>query len=103
MLQKTEEDLRDIFQRNCVQIIWGTLLTDRISNSRLYEKYGPVSLSRDIMRERLRWLEHVLRTKEGRLSSANRLGVNRLQSLVGVGGCFKERFKGNGNLIEGRL
>ena len=42
-------------------------MTDRISNSRLCEKCGLIPLSRAIMRERLRWLGHVLRMKDGRL------------------------------------
>ena len=40
--------------------VLGTRLTGRISNSRLYEKCGSIPLSRAIMRERLRWLGHVL-------------------------------------------
>ena len=65
---KAEEDLLDIFQRNCLRIVLGTRLTDHISNGRLYEKYGSIPLSRAIMNERLRWLEHVLQMKEDRLS-----------------------------------
>ena len=42
-------------------------LTDRISNSRLYEKCGSIPLSRAIMKERFRWLGHVLRMKGDRL------------------------------------
>ena len=38
----------------------GTRLTNRISNSRLYEEYGSISLSRAIIRESLRLLEPVL-------------------------------------------
>jgi hypothetical protein len=66
-LQKTEKDLLDVFQRKCLRIVLGTRLTDRISNSRLYEKCGLIQLSRTIMRERLRWLGHVLRMKDDRL------------------------------------
>ena len=32
------ENLPDVFQRNCLQIVLGTWLTDCISNSRLYKK-----------------------------------------------------------------
>jgi len=42
-------------------------MTDRISNSRLYEKYGPMPLFRAEMKERLRWLGYVLRMKDNRL------------------------------------
>ena len=66
-LQKADENLLDVFQRNCLRIVLGTRLTDRISNSRLYEKCGSIPLSGAIMKERLRWLGHVLRMKDDRL------------------------------------
>ena len=66
-LRKTDEDLLDVFQRNCLRIVLGIRLTDRISNSRLCRKCGPVPLFRAIMRERLRWLGHVLQMKNGTL------------------------------------
>ena len=47
-----------------VQGIW---LTDRISNSRQYEKCGSIPLYRAIMKERLRWLGYVLLMKDDRL------------------------------------
>ena len=76
-LRKADEDLLDLFQRNCLRIVLGTRLTDLISNSRLYEKCGSIPLSRAIMRERVRWLGHVLRIKDNRFSfSANCLGLN---------------------------
>ena len=37
VLQKAEEDLLDVFQRHCLQIVFGTQLTDCISNSELYK------------------------------------------------------------------
>ena len=67
MLRKTDENLLDVFQQNCLGIVLGTRLTDRISNNRLYEKYGSIPLSRSIMKERLRWLGHVVRMKDDRL------------------------------------
>ena len=66
-LRKADENLLDVFQRNCLRIVLGTRLTDRISNSRLYEKCGSIPLSGAIMKERLRWLGHVLRMKDDRL------------------------------------
>ena len=66
-LRKADENLLDAFQRNCLRIVLGTRVTDRISNSRLYEKCGSIPLSRAIIKERLRWLGHVLRTKDDRL------------------------------------
>ena len=42
-------------------------LTKRISNIRLYEKCDSIPLSRTIIRERLRWLGHVLRMKDDKL------------------------------------
>ena len=66
-LRKVDEDLLDVFQRNCLRIVLGTRLTDRISNSRLYEKCGSILFSKDIMKERLRWLGHVLWMKDDRL------------------------------------
>ena len=67
MFRKADEDLLDIFQRNCLQIVLGTRLTDCISNSRLYEKYSPIPLSKAIGRERLRLLKHLLRMKDDKL------------------------------------
>lgn len=37
-------------------------------NSKLYEKFGSIPHSKAIMRERLRWLEHVLQLKNDILS-----------------------------------
>ena len=93
-LQKVDEDLLDVFQRNCLRIVLGTRLTNRISNSRLYEKCGSIRLSRTIMIERFRWLGHVLRMKDDRLPKivlfANRLGLHESRSSSsGVGGCHK--------------
>jgi hypothetical protein len=59
--------LLDVFQRNCLRIVLGTRLTDRISNDRLYEKCGSIPLSRAIMKERLRWLGNVVGIKDDRL------------------------------------
>ena len=66
VLQNTD-DLLDVFQINCIRTVLGTRLTDRISNSRLYEKFGLTSPSRAIIRERFRWLGYVLRMKDDRL------------------------------------
>ena len=66
-LRKTEEDLLDVFQRNCLQILLGTRLTGRISSSGLCGKCGSILLSRAIMRESLRWLGHFLQMKHDRL------------------------------------
>ena len=67
VLRKADENLLDVFQRNCLRIVLGTRLTDRISNSRLYEKCSSIPLSRPIMKERLRWLGHVSWMKDDRL------------------------------------
>jgi len=67
VLRKKDENSLDIFQRNCLRIVLGTRLTDRITNSRLYEKCGSIPFSGAIMKERLRWLIHVLRMKDDRL------------------------------------
>ena len=66
-LREADDNLLDVFQRNCLRIVLGTRLTDRISNSRLYEKCGSIPLSRAMMKVRLRWLGHVLRMKDDRL------------------------------------
>ena len=63
-LRKADEDLPYVFHRNCLRIVMGIRLTERISNSRLYER---CTLSRDIMKERFRWLGHVVRMKDDRL------------------------------------
>ena len=57
-LRKTDEDLLDVFHRNCLRIVLGTQQIDLISNSRLYEKCGKILLSRALVRGRLRWLGH---------------------------------------------
>jgi len=36
VLRKTDADLLDVFQRNCLRIVLGTRQTDRILNSWLY-------------------------------------------------------------------
>ena len=66
-LQQADEDLLHVFLRNCLWMAMGTLLTDQISNSRLYEKCGSIPFSRAIMRESLRWLGNVLQMKGDRL------------------------------------
>ena len=66
-LRIADEDLLDVFQSNCLRIVLGIRLTDRISNSWLYEKCGSIPLSKAIMQESLRWLGHVLRMKDDRL------------------------------------
>ena len=73
-LRKADENLQDVSQRNCLRIVLGTRLTDRISNSRLYEKCGSIPLSRAVTKERLRWLCHVLRMKDDRLPKIVLLG-----------------------------
>ena len=66
-LQKADENLLYVFQRNSLRIVLGTRLTYHISNSRLYEECGSIPLSGAIMKERLRWLGHVLWMKDDRL------------------------------------
>ena len=90
MPRKTDENLLDVFQRNCLRIVLGTQLTDLISNRRLYEKCGSIPLSKAITKERFRWLGHSLQMKDDRLPKiillANRLGLHRKQVvLVWVG------------------
>ena len=48
-LQKTEEDLSDVLEVNCVLIVLSSRLTSRISKIKLYEKCGSISFSRAIM------------------------------------------------------
>ena len=52
-----------VFQKNCILIVSGTHLTDHIFGNKLCEKYDSVALFRSVMRETLRFLECVLRTK----------------------------------------
>ena len=66
-LRKADKNRLDVFQKDCTQVVIDTRLTDRISNSRLYEKCGSISFSRAIMKERLIRLGHVLRMKDDRL------------------------------------
>ena len=45
-LQKTEEYLLNVFQRNSLQVLLGYRLTDCISNSKLYENRSSIPFSR---------------------------------------------------------
>ena len=54
----TEEDLLDVFLRNCLPIV--SFLT-WISKTTLCEKCVSILLSRAIMGEKFKWLGHVLR------------------------------------------
>jgi hypothetical protein len=99
--------LLDVFQRNCLRIALGTRLTDRILNSRLYEKSGLIPLSRATMREKLRWLGHVLRTKDdilpkivpfGQPSRAKRKAG---RPWLGIEGVIKKDLKEMGTSWEG--
>ena len=104
MLQKADEDLLDVFQRNILRIVLGTRLTNRISNIRLYEKIGSIPLPRDIINERLRWLGHVHWMKDERLpkivlfDQPSRVNGKQVVSS-GVGGCHGEKLKGNGKFL----
>ena len=62
-----DEVLLDIFHGNCPRRVLGVYSTNRISNSKLYDKYGSILLSEVIMRERLELIGHVLQMKEERL------------------------------------
>ena len=68
VLRKAGENLLDIFQRNCLRIVLGARMTDRISNCRLYEKCGSILLSGAIVKERLRCIGHVLQMRDNKLS-----------------------------------
>ena len=74
----------------------GTRLTDHISNSRLYE-VSSILLSKAIMRERLRWLGHVLWMKDGRLpkiflfSQPSKAKPKACRPRSGVSECHKGR------------
>ena len=94
-LRKADDDLLDVFQRHCQQIVLGTRLTDRISKSRFYEKCGSIPLSGAIMKERLRRLSHVLRMKYDRLPKIVLFWptvwgyTESRSSLSGLGECHK--------------
>ena len=85
-VQKADENLLDVFQRNCLQTVLGTRLTASISNSRFYKKCSSIMLSRVIMKERLRWLGPILQTKDDRFQRlsflANHLGLYRKQVIL---------------------
>ena len=66
-LRKTEEDLLGVLLRKCLWFFMGTRLNNNISNTRLCKECGSILLSRAIMRERLKWLGHVLRMKDAKL------------------------------------
>ena len=40
-LQKADENLLDVSQRNCLRIVLDTRMTNRILKSRLYEWFNP--------------------------------------------------------------
>ena len=79
-------------------------MTYLISNSKLCEKCGSILLPRAIMREKLKWLGHVLLKKDDRLpkivlvSQPSR--AKQKQVIPNrMGGSRKERFKGNFNVL----
>ena len=53
-LRKTDKDLLDVFLRNCLRIVLGSLLIESMSNSRLCEKCRSNPLSKAIVRETLK-------------------------------------------------
>ena len=57
-LLKTDEDLLNVFQRNCQRFLLSIQLTDRISNINLHEKYDSIPLSWAIVKEKLRCLQN---------------------------------------------
>ena len=63
-----DENLLDVSQRNYLRVVLGTRLTDGISNSSLDEKCDSIPSFRSIRKERLRWIGHILRMKDDRLS-----------------------------------
>ena len=63
----SRQNLQYVFQINCLWIIHGAWLNDCISNTRLDKKYGSVLIFRVIIRERLRWLGHIVWMKDERL------------------------------------
>ena len=65
----------DIFLRNCLRIVFGNRLTSRISDTLLYAKRGSIPLYGAIMRERLRWLGHVLQMKDDALPKVVLFGL----------------------------
>ena len=85
----------------------GTRLTDRISNSRLYEKCGSIPRSLVIMEKRLRWLRHVLRMKGDILaktllfSQLSRAKRKAYFPCLGREGVIKKDLKEIGTLWEG--
>ena len=60
-LRKADKNLLDVFQKDCTRVVIDTRLTDRISNSRLYEKCGSIALSMTIMKEWLGWLKIIMK------------------------------------------
>ena len=105
-LRKVEGNFPDLFQRNCPRIVLGNWLTYCISNSRLYEKCGSIPLSMALMRERLRWLGHVVWMKDDKLpkivlfSQLPRAKLKSMSSSFWVGGRHRERSKGKGTSWE---
>ena len=49
-LWHSDENLLDVFQRYCLRIVLGAWVTNRISNNRLFEKFGSVPFSRATMK-----------------------------------------------------
>jgi len=65
-LRKVDEDLLDVFQRNCLRTILCTWLTNHISTVGCTESVVQFQIL-GLMREKLRWLGHVLRMNDDRL------------------------------------
>ena len=69
------------FERNCQQNVLGTSLTDRIPNSKLYEKCRSIPPSRAEMRGGLRWVGHVQQMKDNSLLMMVLVAENRKQAV----------------------
>ena len=100
-----DDDILDVFQRNCLRNVLGTRLTDCISNIRLYKKCYSVPLSRAITKEILRWLGYVLRMKDDRLPKivlfGQPFGAKQRAGRPRLGECHKERSKENEKFLGG--
>ena len=65
-LTKHEEDFLNVCQRDCLRTVMGTYLIGSMSNNKLYENCGSITLSRTVTIERLRRLGHALGMKNDR-------------------------------------
>ena len=65
---KTDIKRMEVFHNGCLRRICQIFWSNKISNNELYMKTGSWSITKEMTHRRLRWLGHVLRTEQDRIT-----------------------------------